>query len=156
MIKFTKKEVALLSGERKRIILIFALMNFSILLITLLFCMFFNPTELIKEEVDSNCIFQNLFGIYCPGCGGTRSLGYLLSFDFINSFLYYPPITVGIILILSVEFLLIKSFKKGNLEPIKKHRFFEFLLIPISILLTFLIRNLLLFCGVDFIGDILK
>lgn len=36
------------------------------------------------------CIFSNLFGIYCPGCGGTRALGALLHGRLLLSVWYHP------------------------------------------------------------------
>ncbi len=144
-----------MTRERRKIILIFTLLNSLLLLFTLSFYFVFNPNDVIENGKNYTCIFQKLFNIYCPGCGGTRSLGYLFSFDLKESFIYYPPIFVGIFLILWVEILLLISFKKSSFEPIKKHKYFEFLLIPISIILTFLVRNILLYYGIDVIGDFL-
>lgn len=36
------------------------------------------------------CLFHVVTGYYCPGCGGTRSLIYMLHGHFIKSFLYHP------------------------------------------------------------------
>ena len=36
------------------------------------------------------CLFHIITGYYCPGCGGTRSLVYMLSGHFIKSFYYHP------------------------------------------------------------------
>jgi hypothetical protein len=36
------------------------------------------------------CVFQELTGLYCPGCGGTRALKALLKGDVITSILYHP------------------------------------------------------------------
>jgi hypothetical protein len=38
------------------------------------------------------CVFQELTGLYCPGCGGTRALKALLKGDVITSILYHPLI----------------------------------------------------------------
>lgn len=46
------------------------------------------------------CRFSQTFHLYCPGCGGTRSVKHLLHFDLIRSFLSHPvPIYAGIILL---------------------------------------------------------
>ncbi|MBQ7332986.1 MAG: DUF2752 domain-containing protein [Clostridia bacterium] len=144
-----------MTHERRKIIFFFIVFNFLLLLFTLFFCFFFSPNDVIENGKNYTCVFQKIFNIYCPGCGGTRSLGYLLSFDFKNSFIYFPPIFVGIFLILWMEILFIISIKKNSFEPIKNHKYFEFLLIPISIMLTFLVRNVFLFFGIDLIGDFL-
>ncbi|MCI8516940.1 MAG: DUF2752 domain-containing protein [Hungatella sp.] len=36
------------------------------------------------------CLFHALTGLYCPGCGGTRAVGYLLHGDLIKSLQYHP------------------------------------------------------------------
>ena len=144
-----------MTKERKKILFIFILMNSLILISTLVFCAVFKPIEIIESGVKSDCVFQKLFNRYCPGCGGTRSLGFLLSFDILNSFIYYPPILAGSFLIAFINVLLIISFKRDTLSLIEKRKYFEFLLIPITIILTFLIRNLLLRFGIDYIGDII-
>lgn len=36
------------------------------------------------------CIFHNLTGLYCPGCGGTRATLSLLQGHVLVSFLYHP------------------------------------------------------------------
>jgi hypothetical protein len=38
------------------------------------------------------CVFQELTGLYCPGCGGTRAVKALLKGDVITSILYHPLI----------------------------------------------------------------
>ena len=142
-----------MTRERKRILLFLFVLDFSLIAFTLLFTVFFNPLEIIEKGTESSCIFQKLYGIYCPGCGGTRAVGYLLSFDLLNSFLHYPPLFVGIFLLIWLNSLFIYSFKKNSFYYIKKHKYYEFLLIPISILGLFFIRNILLHFGIDTLGD---
>ena len=36
------------------------------------------------------CLFHELSGLYCPGCGGTRAVKALLEGHFISCFLYHP------------------------------------------------------------------
>lgn len=36
------------------------------------------------------CLFRRLSGLYCPGCGGTRSVMALLRGDLLSCFLYHP------------------------------------------------------------------
>ena len=38
------------------------------------------------------CVFQELTGLYCPGCGGTSAVKALLKGDVITSILYHPLI----------------------------------------------------------------
>jgi len=44
------------------------------------------------------CAFKKATGLYCPGCGGTRSVRALLHGHFILSFLYHPFIPYCIIM----------------------------------------------------------
>lgn len=36
------------------------------------------------------CAFYSVTGLYCPGCGGTRSLNYLIHGHLLKSLLYHP------------------------------------------------------------------
>lgn len=44
------------------------------------------------------CFILKNYDIYCPGCGLSRSLHYLVDFQFIESFLVYPSLLLGIFL----------------------------------------------------------
>lgn len=48
----------------------------------------------------SGCVFQVLFGMYCPGCGGTRSVDALLHGHVLQSFWYHPLVPYGVTLYL--------------------------------------------------------
>lgn len=38
------------------------------------------------------CLFHQLSGLYCPGCGGTRAVKALLEGHFISCFIYHPVV----------------------------------------------------------------
>ena len=61
------------------------------------------------------CMFKEITGFYCPGCGVTRMLFSILKLDFYQAFRYNP--FVFILLILYIIFLLIKIIIK-----ITKHK----------------------------------
>lgn len=44
------------------------------------------------------CVWDNLLGIYCPGCGGTRAFRAFLKGDFLSSFWYHPLVGYCIII----------------------------------------------------------
>lgn len=53
------------------------------------------------------CIIRRFYGIYCPGCGGTRAVRAFLQGQFVDSFLYHP-----IVLYVAVIFLYCLLFRK--------------------------------------------
>ena len=61
----------------------------------------YNPIENIYFP---KCIFKEMTGFRCPGCGSQRSIHYLLNFD-INS-----AISENILLVLSIPYLLVGFF----------------------------------------------
>lgn len=64
------------------------------------------------------CSFYSVTGIICPGCGGTRSVKFLLQGDVIRSFLYHPFVLYCLcayIVFIAYEFIKVhfKKFKKS-------------------------------------------
>ena len=47
------------------------------------------------------CVFQELTGLYCPGCGGTRAVKALMKGNVITSFLYHP-LVIYVVLVAAV------------------------------------------------------
>ena len=43
------------------------------------------------------CLFHLMTGLYCPGCGGTRAVKYLLQGDWKNSLIYHPFVLYSVI-----------------------------------------------------------
>ncbi len=142
-------------NERRRAFLQISIIDFCVLIFTVCFFVFFRPDKIVDGDKAFQCIVQRLFSIYCPACGGTRAVGYLLSFRFKEAFLSYPPLFVGIALLLWINFLYLKCIYKNNILYIRRHKYYEFLSLPIAILLTFIVRNTMLFLGFDYLGDIL-
>ena len=44
----------------------------------------------LRREFTATCIMRTALGLYCPGCGGTRALVYLLQGRFLTSLFYHP------------------------------------------------------------------
>ena len=61
-----------------------------------------------------NCVFESVTGLYCPGCGGTRSVYYLVHGHFFKSFLMNPfvPFTFVDYLVFMINTILVKKTKK--------------------------------------------
>lgn len=65
--------------------LILALLLFPFLFLIHSGRLHFDLTEMIPP-----CLFHQISGLYCPGCGGTRAIHALIEGDLIASFLYHP------------------------------------------------------------------
>lgn len=133
---------------RRRHIIIFITLNLSVLVLAFIYNILF------EESLIGKCVFLDTFGLYCPGCGGSRSLNFLLNFDLINSFIYYPPIIITVLILLYANLRLLLAIIKKT-ETVTKIDYRLFLIIPVAIILNFVIRNILLFFGIDLLGNIL-
>ena len=103
------------------------------------------------------CMWDKVFGIYCPGCGGTRAIDALLQGDFLHSFLYHPFI-LYVALVFAYYYI-----SAGYTFLIKRNGkiYYE---IPIWILIgavvvvivNFIVRNILLvYFKIDFMQDLI-
>lgn len=53
----------------------------------------FNPLQLLGP-----CLLHALSGYYCPGCGGTRAVKFLLQGQLLKSFCYHPIVLYAVVL----------------------------------------------------------
>lgn len=85
----------------------------GILILIYIACHIFSIPSL---KTNGPCVLHTLFGIYCPGCGGTRAISALLHGQFIDSFICHPlvPYTA----IVGGWFLISQT-----MERVSKHRF---------------------------------
>lgn len=107
------------------------------------------------SDVQVSCSFKEQYGLYCPGCGGTRALDELLQFDFMESFLYNPLIILLIVyaIVVIISFMLL-FISKEKLKYIKIIMISSILAL-IAIGLVFVVRNcLLVYGGIDLLGDL--
>ena len=96
------------------------------------------------------CLFQELTGLYCPGCGGTRAVKALLKGDVITSFLYHPLIIYVILVAAIFAFSYILYAKTKN-PKFRLHFDNKYAYIGIGIIvINFVVKNyLLIFEGMD-------
>lgn len=101
------------------------------------------------------CPFHAL-GFYCPGCGGTRAVWRLLSLDFSGAFLANPavfPLAFCAVYyfcfaVAAVLFREPRLFRRAGLIPL-------YILLGTAVL-WFFVRNILLFSGIDTLGDFIR
>ena len=99
------------------------------------------------------CGFHELTGLYCPGCGGTRSVLALLRFRPLRSVMYHPlPIYAAALLVnFMVRFVsayLLPASVKHRLKP-AKYRVVYVAIAAALLVGTFIVRNALLIAGID-------
>ena len=110
-------------------------------------------STLLSRDV-SVCYFYNATHLYCPGCGGSRSLLALLRLDFLSSFLLFPALIPSVALFLYFDFTVLFSVLRDDFSPVRRFPAKLLILIPVIILINFVIRNSLLLCGIDYISKI--
>lgn len=55
--------------------------------------------EILRLMFHLPCLFHLLTGLYCPGCGGTRAVGYLLTGQIAKSIQYHPLVLYAAVVI---------------------------------------------------------
>ena len=98
----------------------------------------------------SDCIFHLLTGFYCPGCGGSRAVKFLLRGNLLTSLLFHPfvlytAVTGGWFMISHT----LQRLSGGRLNIGMKYRDGYLWAGLIIVAINFLLKNGLLFLGVD-------
>ena len=90
----------------------------------------------------AECNFRRLTGLYCIGCGGTRSFYYLTRFNLVKSFFYHPDVPITFFMYL---FSVINSFLyRHGKKCFEKFDPFIPLYISLGLLVViFIVRNIL-------------
>ncbi len=136
---------------RRKILLIFLPLNILLLAAALIYGAYVEY-YMDMGELAFDCFFYENTRIYCPGCGGSRSLVYLLRLDLLNSLKFYPPLIPTLLIIIYLDFSALLSFIKNSEGPLKKFNPNLLIIIPVLILLNFFVRNVLLFLGIDILS----
>lgn len=103
----------------------------------------------------SRCFFPAFLHLYCPGCGGTRAVRFLLKGELVSSFLAHPLIPYLLFIYLqclgmSVYDVFIDKSGKWHVKVFM----WQIWGILVIVLGTFLVRNLLMLAfGIDFLGE---
>lgn len=100
------------------------------------------------------CPFHELTGLYCPGCGGTRAVKYLLKGELVKSFIYHPFVIYGgITAVLWAAVAIYRKVKKRPAPDLARESAVVYAGIVI-IIINWIIKNLLLvFWGIDLLAE---
>lgn len=91
------------------------------------------------------CVFHAMTGYYCPGCGGTRAVGYLLTGHLIKSFIYHPLIAyVGIGGTVFMVSHTLQVLSKGKIKGMKFRNGYVYGML-IILIVQFVLKNALVY-----------
>ena len=99
------------------------------------------------ERLPWSCVLYRLFGVYCPGCGGTRAVNALLHGHFIMSLWYHPLIIYCVALYLG--HMISWTFARFQLFGLRRGIKFRAgylygMLVVVAV--NFVLKNVLKFC----------
>lgn len=98
-----------LFSMKKRIFIV------SSIIFAVLFLLFFGIK--ILDLINYKCIFRELFGFYCAGCGTTRMLKSIFEFEFYKAFRYNSFLFILLIIgLIYIFYLIIYYIKEGKLK----------------------------------------
>lgn len=89
------------------------------------------------------CLMLTVFGIYCPGCGGTRALEALMHGKIITALWYHPLIPYTAVL--AGGFMLTQGLDRLGVKAVRGWKFHNWYLYGavIIIICNFLLKNML-------------
>ena len=106
---------------------------------------FFVVEWVVPHFPDAQCIFWSLWGVYCPGCGGTRALTAMVHGHFVQSAWYHPLIMYCAVLY--AFFMLSHTLEKLHVPHIKGMRVHLWMLygMLVIIVVNCILKNVLKF-----------
>lgn len=142
----TKKNLREMDSEYLLLYRICLVLLPFMIVVTILFIFYGNKVT----NTGAQCQFQKLTGLYCIGCGGTRAFNYLVHLHLIKSFIFNPFVPYSYF---AYFLYIINSFLfRHNKKCIEKLSPFVLIYIGLGIILiTFAVRNALLFFGIHLI-----
>lgn len=105
-----------------------------------------HPLHLLRP-----CMFHLLTGYYCPGCGGTRAVRFLLQGRILSSFWYHPIVLY--VAVIGGWFMLSQTIERMSRGRIRIGMHFREIYMWVAlgiIIVNFVIKNLaLIICNID-------
>lgn len=115
------------------------------LLVSMAMVWFYLVSNNIKPTSFStgDCFWYTHWGLYCPGCGGTRAFESMLYGHFIKSFIYHPFV-LYVVLTLFISFLsyIVYFITRGN-KMFFKLKLKHLVYADLIFIIFFLFRNIL-------------
>ena len=115
-------------------------MKLILILISFLI-IYFILSELL--DVGIPCLFYEITGYYCPGCGITRLLFSLLKLDFYQAFRYNP--LIFILIIITVIYWLVKFILKKFMNISIEIPNYVYYILLIIVIIFGILRNIPMF-----------
>ena len=115
-------------------------MKLILILISFLI-IYFILNELL--DVGIPCLFYEITGYYCPGCGITRVLFSLLKLDFYQAFRYNP--LIFILIIITGIYLLVKFILKKFMNISIEIPNYVYYILLIIVIIFGILRNIPMF-----------
>ncbi len=103
-----------------------------------------------------HCRISAAIGLYCPGCGGSRAVLSLCRGRVFEAFLLYPPIPIAAACLLVADLRMALFLLGRGHMPSRRFGLAVLILCVGSVLLQCVVKNALLFHGIDVLGDILR
>lgn len=149
-----RKEVCRINGKRKRAIFALVSVNLLALLALALFPLYCNYMWYDGGVGHSVCLFMRLFKLYCPFCGVTRSVWYLMRADVVNAFIFSPFAVTAAGAFIYCDIRAFVSVFKRKERVIYWSSALSRLLLGVLVV-SFVLRNLLLVIfGYDPLGNV--
>ena len=138
---------------RKKLLFRFLLVHFALILFGLVF-LFLSKT-LTSFFPNRECVMVRLLGLYCPGCGGTRGMRHLVALHLKEAFLSYPPLFLALGIWVWFDLKYLSALWKNNPSALPRLTKNHVTAVVGAVLLFFVLRNIGLCFGYDYLGDIL-
>lgn len=119
----------------------------------LLALLFFRVADISFLQPMYACVLHTLTGLYCPGCGGTRAILFLLHGDLLRSFLYHPLVPYAAAVY--GWFMISQSIQRLSRNRLRIGMHYRDIYLWIALILliaNFVIKNLLLIWHIDLLS----
>lgn len=78
------------------------------------------------------CVLYTFFGFYCPGCGGTRAVMYLMNGELLKSFFHHPVVLyTAILLLVFMGSHTLNIFTKGQVKAMQIKGIYLYIMVAI-------------------------